>query len=296
MDLLAKMATYVRVIEAGTLSAAARQLHVSTAAVSRQLTTLEDEIGTQLVARTTRSMKVTPAGQQYYERCLRILRDVEDAQSVGRARGLSGVVKVSAPITFGLATVVPKIRALAAAHPQLRVDLRLDDRNADLALEDVDVALRVGSAPPLTTELVAHKLYEWRRIAVASPAYLRRMGTPKTPAALAKHEALTHAVWLANDTWSLTDGTDVERVHVDVRFSSNVAHVLRDLALDGRGIAMLPPWFVTEELAEGTLRHVLPAWTSKTLVVHALYRTMHRQEQRVRTLIEHLRAAYATDP
>ncbi|HEY4055832.1 MAG TPA: LysR family transcriptional regulator, partial [Kofleriaceae bacterium] len=276
MDLLAKMSTYVRVIEAGTLSAAARQLRISTAAVSRQLTTLEDEVGAQLVARTTRSMKVTPAGQQYYQRCLRILRDVEDAQHLGRERGLAGTVRISVPITFGLATVVPKIRALAALHPQLRVDLRLDDRNADLALEDVDVALRAGAAPPLTTDLIAQKLYEWRRIAVASPAYLRRMGVPRTPAALAKHEALSHATWMPNDSWPLTDGTSIERVRVDVRFSSNVGHALRDLALDGRGISMLPPWFVTDELAAGTLRRVLPGWTSPTLVVHALYRTMHR--------------------
>jgi len=293
MDLLTKMATYVRVIEAGNLSAAARQLHISPAAVSRQLTLLEDELGARLVARTTRHTTVTPSGRIYYERCLRILREVEDAQAIGKVTGLVGALKVSAPVTFGLASVVPRLRALAASQPALRLDIRLEDRLIDLVLEGVDVAIRVASAPPITNDVVAHRLHAWQRILVAAPSYLRRRGTPRTPAALARHDALSHAIDAAAETWNLVNGEQAERVRVNARCSSNAGHVLRDLAIDGLGIAMLPPWFVTNELARKQLRVVLPGWGSEEIAVHALYRSMHRNEQRVRVLVEHLRASYA---
>ena len=294
MDLLSKMSTYVRIIEAGRLASAARQLRISPAAVSRQLTALEAEVGVQLVARTTRSLTVTPDGKNYYERCLRILREVGDAQSVGQRKGIVGALKVSAPVTFGLASVVPMLRQLAGKHPLLRLDIRLEDRVVDLVLEGVDVALRVASAPPISTEIVAHRLYGWNRVLVASPAYLKRHGTPRSPAALARHDALSHSLDVVSENWQLVHGARRERVRVQVRCSSNGGHVLRDLAIDGAGIAMLPTWFVTRELESGELKSVLPGWGSEPVEVHALYRAVHRNEQRVRVLVDHLRAGYST--
>ena len=293
MDLLAKMATFVRVLEAGSLSSAARQLRISAAAVSRQIAALEREVGAALLVRTTRRMSVTAAGQRYYERCVRILHEVADAQTIGRG-GVQGALTISAPVTFGLASVVPRVRALTARHPGLRLDLRLEDRVIDLALEGVDVAIRVATMPPLSTELVAHPLWTWARRLFASPGYLRRRGEPKSPAALAKHDALLHAVD-ATETWNLVNGEHTARIRMNVRCSSNAGHVLRDLAIDGAGIAMLPPWFVTEELAAHKLRGVLPGWGSEPSVVHALYRTRHRNEQRVRIVIDHLRQSYAAE-
>jgi len=292
MDLLAKMSTFVRVVEAGSLSAAAKQLRISAAAVSRQIATLEREVGAALLVRTTRRMSVTAAGQRYHERCVRILHEVDDAQAVGRG-GVQGALKISAPVTFGLASVVPRVRALTARHPGLRIDLRLEDRVIDLALEGVDVAIRVATMPPLSTELVAHRLFGWTRLLVASPGYLKRRGEPRSPAALAKHDALSHAVDAAGGTWTLVRGERTARIRMNVRCSSNAGHVLRDLAIDGNGIALLPPWFVTDEVAAGQLRAVLPGWGSEQVVVHALYRTRHRTEQRVRTVIDHLRQSYA---
>jgi DNA-binding transcriptional LysR family regulator len=291
MDLLAKMATYVRVVEAGSLSAAAKQLRISAAAVSRQITTLEAELDASLLARTTRRMSITAEGQAYYERCLRILHEVDDAQAIGHG-GLRGALKLSMPVTFGLASVAPKLRPFVLAHPEVRLDVRFEDRVIDLVLEGVDVALRVAATPPLSTEIIAVRITEWQRVLVAAPSYLKRRGEPKTPEALAKHDALSHAVDAAADSWSLVGANRNARVRMNVRCSSNAGHVLRDLAIDGAGIAMLPPWFVTEELAARQLRVVLPGWGSEPLVVHALYRTMHRNEQRVRQLIDHLRAAY----
>src|SRR5216683_326424 len=284
MDLLEKMATFVRVVEAGSFSAAAKQLRISPAAVSRQISTLEDELRVPLLRRTTRKMSITPAGRGYYERCLRILREVDDAQALGRTRATEGLLSISAPVTFGLACVVPRLPSFMAAHPGLRVELRLEDRLIELALEGVDVAIRVGSVLPDSTDVIAHELMSFRRVLVAAPAYLKKHGEPRTPEALAKHDAL--------DSWILVHQEREARVRLNAVFRSNAPSALRALAIDGTGIAMLPGWFVEEDLERRALRLVLPGWETEPVAVRALHRREHRGSARVRALVEHLRAAY----
>jgi DNA-binding transcriptional LysR family regulator len=293
MDLLDKMQTYVRVVEAGSFSAAAKQLRLSSAAVSRQIATLEHELRAELIARSTRRMTVTAAGRRYYERCVAILRDVDEAHAAAGADVATGLLKVSAPVTFALARVVPHVAALAAKHPELRVDLKLEDRQIDLVLDGVDIAVRVGSAPPMTTELVAHRLGEFRRIAVAAPSYLRKRGTPRQPDDLAGHDALSHTHDGSGMFVTLVDGDREHHVRLAVRFSSNAGHVLRELAIAGAGIALLPAWFVDGAVERGELRRILAAWQSPPIPVHALHRTAQRGESRVRVFIDHLRATMA---
>jgi DNA-binding transcriptional LysR family regulator len=293
IDLLDKMATYVRVVEAGSFSSAAKQIRISPAAVSRQVAVLEAGLRVTLLARSTRRMAVTPAGRRYYERCLRVLREVDDAQAVGRGEALDGSLHVTVPVTFGLARVVPHMRALMVKHPGLRIDLRLEDRLVDLALEGVDVAIRVGSTPADTTDVVAHRLFSFQRILVGSPTYLRRRGEPKTPEALAKHDALTYPVGNAPDGWTLTDGKREARVRVHDTFRSNALHAVRELAVDGAGIALLPDWLVADDVQRRTLRVVLSSWKTDSVAVHAMYRTAQRGASRIRALVDHLRDAYA---
>lgn len=293
MDLFAKMATYVRVVEAGNLSAAAKQLRVSGAAVSRQVASLEELVGTPLIARTTRKMTVTPAGQAYYERCVKILRDVDDAQAIGTPTD-RGMLRISAPVTYGLASVVPKLRSFTLANPAVRLDIKLEDRVIDLVLEGVDVAIRVATLPPVSTEIIAHKLTEFRRVLVAAPAYLKKHGRPRSPGALATHQVLSHASEGTHSMWNLVGpGGDPARVPIAVRAASNAGHVLRDLAIDGAGIALLPQWFVTDEIASDRLEVVLPGWSNLPVQVHALFRTHHRGDPRVKLLLDHLRTSYA---
>jgi DNA-binding transcriptional LysR family regulator len=291
MDLLEKMATYVRVVEAGNFSAAAKQLRISPAAVSRQISTLEGELRVTLIRRTTRSMVITHAGRRYYEHCLRILHEVEDAQAIGRTASTEGLLSVSAPVTFGLALVVPHMSSFMSSNPGLRVDLRLEDRLIDLALEGVDVAIRVGAVLPDRTDLVAHELMSFRRVMVAAPAYLERRGEPKTPEALAKHDVLS---WFADamDTWRLVGREQETRIRLNVVFRSNAPSALRALAIDGVGIAMLPAWFVESEVERGALRIVLPQWRTEPVIVRALQRREDRGTARIRALVEHLRGAY----
>ena len=291
MDLLSKMSTYVRVVESGSFAAAAKQLRVSSAAVSRQIATLEHELRASLIARTTRKMVVTSAGRRYFERCLRILHEVDEAQSIGRGERLDGPLKISAPVTFGLACVVPEMRSLMRSHPGLFVDLYLEDRLIDLIPEGVDVAIRVGSAPPESTELIAQKLFTYERVLVAAPPYLRSHGTPKRPEALVKHDGLMHFMAPA-DTWTLREGDHEVRVRPKIVFRSNALHALRELAVEGAGIALLPHWFVRGALSSGELRVVLPSWRSDTVTANAIHRRAQRGEPRVLALIDHLRKAY----
>jgi len=293
MDLLAKMATYVRVIEAGSLSTAAKQLRLSVASVSRQIAALEGEIGAPLLARTTRRMTVTAVGQDYYERSLRILRDVDEAQSIGPRGGVDGVLRLSMPVTIGFLSGMSLFRALLVRHPELRLDLRLEDRVVDLVLEHVDVAIRVAPKLPLSTEVVAHPLSTWHRVLVAAPSYLRRRGEPRTPAALGNHDALSSARDVTTERWTLTDGDTTTQVRIATRHACSAGQMLRELALDGQGIALLPHWYVAGDLEAHTLRRVLPKWQSEAVVVHALYRAARRNEQRVRVTLDHLRSTYA---
>jgi DNA-binding transcriptional LysR family regulator len=292
VDLLDKMATFVRVLEAGSFSAAAKQLRISPAAVSRQIATLEGELGVTLLQRSTRRMSVTSDGERYYERCLRILRDVDEAQAIGRGGALEGFLSVSAPVTFGLACVVPHLHALMTQHLRLRLDLRLEDRPIDLVVDGVDVAIRVGLPAPDSTGLVAQPLLSFRRALVAAPAYLKRRGEPKTPEALARHDALSFSAGFA-DSWTLASGEREARVRVNAVFRSNALFALRDLAVAGAGVTMLPKWFVAGEVRRRALRFVLPAWQGEPVPVNAIYRVEQRGAPRVRALIEHLRGVFA---
>lgn len=292
MDLLEKMSTFVRIVEAGTLSSAAKQIGISTAAVSRQLSTLEAELRTSLVTRSTRRLVITDQGRQYYERCQRILRDVEEAQTIGRAR-VEGLLRVNASVTFGVSRVLPHLDSLMKKHPHLRIDLRLEDRLVDPVMEGVDLLIRAGATVPASTQLVAHKLLSYQRVLVASPHYLARKGTPKTPDALSKHHALTHAPGDLTDTWTLVRDGKEARVKVDVLFRSNALFALRQLALVGKGIALLPDWFVADDVKRRGLRILLPDWRTEAVNVSAVHRIEHRGAPRVRALVDHLREAYA---
>jgi DNA-binding transcriptional LysR family regulator len=238
-------------------------------------------------------MTVTAPGQEYYERCLQILRDVDEAQSGFRGGAFEGSLRISVPVTLGFRNGASLFAPLLAKHPSLRLDIRFEDRLVDLVLEDVDVAIRVAVSPPLSTEIVAHPLSRWSRIVVASPKYVRRQSEPKTPAALGAHLAVSPIRDAVTETWTLMNGAERASVRMKVRCSCNAGNVLRDLAVQGAGVALFPEWFVAADLRERRLRHLLVGWESEPIVIHALYRAAHRNERRVRLLVDHLRAVYS---
>ena len=297
MDLLSQMATFGRILEGGSLSAAARRLRLSTPAISRQLRALEEELGATLVLRTTRRLTVTEVGRAYYERCVQILREVEEAQAGARRRdAVEGRLVVAASVTFGGLRVAPTLPALLAAYPRLRVDLRLEDRLTDLVGDGVDVAIRATTLLPQASDaLIAVPLLTVPRVAVAAPSYLRRRGEPKEPAALARHDALVQVYGSGAPAtrWRFSRPPREETVSVREVLACNVLAVLRDAAVAGLGVALLPDWLVAPELAAGKLRAILPQWTTAGASVAALYRVELRGTPRVRAFVEHLRRALA---
>ena len=291
MDLLAQMDTFVRIAETGSLSRAARTLRLSLAAVSRQLSALERQLGVPLVLRTTRRLALTEAGRAYHAEALRVLGAVERAQQTVRgSRRVEGRVVVSAGVTLGLHTVVPLLPRLAERHPGLVVDLLLEDRNQDLVQDAVDLALRVGETLVDSTSCVAQRVGSFRRILVASPGYLGARGAPRSAAELTRHATLVQPQLEAGSgIWALTGADGPERVRVEARMACNAPLALRELAGAGLGIALLPDWLVAADLASGRLRRVLPALASAEVPVTALYRVEQRGWPRLRAVLDALR-------
>ncbi|MBN8616987.1 MAG: LysR family transcriptional regulator, partial [Deltaproteobacteria bacterium] len=191
MDLLDRLALFVRIIEAKSLSGAARASRLSLPAVSRSLRALERELDTTLVVRSTRRLHVTEAGTELHRRALRLLRDVEDARSAVRGgTEVRGTLVVSASIAYGTSILTPRLPKLLAAHPRLELELRLDDGLASLVGDGVDVAIRAGFPPPDSTAFVARPLASMTRLVVASPAWLAKHRAPRTPRELARHAGL----------------------------------------------------------------------------------------------------------
>ncbi len=288
MDLLAQMATFVRVVEGKSLSAAARAQRLSLPAVSRQLRALEEELGASLLVRSTRRLHVTDAGREWYERSRRVLSEVEAARQAvrGEGRGVSGRLVVSASFTFGAGVIVPRLAKLAERHPQLVIDLRLEDHLVDIVAEGVDVAVRAGSPPPDSTAFVAQPIFSMERVLVAAPRWLRKHGTPREPEQLRSKPCLLQ-VTLAGHVipWALRQRAHPEvslTVEVSDQLRTNTPSALCSLALEGAGVAYLPDWLVAPHLAEGTLRAVLPAWSSPPSTAWAVHRADHRGSARHR--------------
>lgn len=299
MDLLAQMATFVSVVEGNSLSAAARAQRLSLPAISRQLRALEADLGTALIVRSTRRLRVTDAGQQWYEHCRRVLGQVEEARQALRGKGgAHGRLVVSASLTFGTWAIVPRLPDLAERHPNLVVDLRLEDQLVDLVGEGVDVAVRAGTPPPNSTAIVAHPIFATRRVLVAAPRYLRKSGSIRAPSQLSELPCLIQ-VTPAGTTipWTLyRDGeSDSEPLVVEARgrLRTNAPSALRDLALSGAGVAYLPEWLVAGDVESGALRRVLPRYASTPIMSWAVYRAELRGAPRLRAFLEALPRAAA---
>jgi DNA-binding transcriptional LysR family regulator len=287
--------------EQGSFTAAAQRLRVSKAAMSQRIAELEQAAGVALVARTTRSVRLTEAGRQLVESTRGAFAQIDAAFAGVRERAAvaSGAVRVTAPVALGRQQLMPLLPAFLRAHPQVRVELDLSDRLTALAQEGFDLAIRHTSRPPETH--VAWALCETRSLLVATPAYLRRRGTPRTPADLAGHDCLYYPRGSATPTWTFEadDSTEAGRapeppVSVAVRgpFAANNSEVLREAAEAGLGIALLPDFSAACGLRSRKLVAVLPHWRATHAFGHRIYAIRPpgaHVPRAVRRLVEHLR-------
>lgn len=293
MDHLGDLDIFARVVTAKGMSAAGRELGLSPAVISKRIRRLEEALGVRLLQRTTRQIALTEAGQGFYARVVSILASVEDAQAwvASGAAAARGLLRVSAPTSFGRMHVAPHLGPFLDAHPGVRIDLVLSDSFVDLVAGGFDLAIRIGELPD--SSLVAKRLAPNHRVLCASPAYLARHGMPEAIGDLARHTLVTHNA----DHWRLEGPQGVETVRVEGRLRTNSSEVVREAALAGLGIALRSTWDVGPDLKAGRLVHVLPEWTGgRRIAVHAVYPSRRHLEQKVRVFIAHLTELYAPSP
>jgi DNA-binding transcriptional LysR family regulator len=277
VDLLEQMRTYLRITETRSLSEAARGLHLSVAAVSRQLAALEDDLGVTLITRSTRRLTITESGERWRDHCARVLAAVDAAQAdVKAGPEVRGRVVISAPASYSLVHLASLLDRLLAAHPALSIELRLEDHAVDLVGDGVDIAVRAGMAPPDSGAFVAHRLGAFRRVLVASSSYLRKRGTPKHPRELSRHELLAQTrATVAFTRWTFARTDEEVEVVVNARRMASSPLLLREWAKNGAGIALIPSW-----LAED-LRVLLREWLTPPIAVNAIHRAEARGVPRI---------------
>jgi DNA-binding transcriptional LysR family regulator len=286
MNRLHAMEIFVRVVDGGSLTAAARATGVGQPAISKTMAALEEQLGVVLLLRTARRMTPTDAGQHFYERARRILDEADDAWGAARGEGgaLSGRLRVCAPVTFARLNLVPLIPAFLHAHPDLKLELILDDRNVDLVAESVDVGLRMGDLPD--SSMTARKIGSAPRLVVASPAYLARHGTPRTPAELTGHEAITYAQPVMADEWHFRRGTAEISVRLPSRLTVTAAEGLREAILADFGIGLVSQWMMRREIDTGAVTVLLPAWTLPPVDLWAVFPAGRLTSTRARVFVD----------
>jgi DNA-binding transcriptional LysR family regulator len=293
---LDEMAVFVRVVATGSLSAAARELSLSPAMISRRLAALETRLGVRLVNRTTRSLHLTDEGASYYDSCTRVLAEIEqaDAEVSAARQEPQGTLRVALPASFGNQYVAPLVPQFAARYPAVQLALSLSDRNVNLVEEGFDLAIRIASLAD--SSLAARKLAPNRRVVCASPAYLERHGSPRTPQDLAAHNCLLAGDFAGAWEYKGPDGKP-GTVRVNGRYVCDNWEVLREWALAGLGIALKSTWDVRRHLEDGSLVSLLPGYSFHgDVAIYALYPHRRHLPAKTRAFIDFLAASFGPEP
>lgn len=289
MDISNLMILFVRTVEQGSFSAAARALSLSPSAVSRQIAALEDHLGVRLLNRSSRRVTLTEEGRTFHERCLRIVAEIDDvqAQMAHMAQHVQGTLRVTATVAFAKAHLLPLFPEFLKRYPELALHLELTDRLVDLAEEGVDVAIRFTEQVE-DESLVARRLVNNRRVVVAAPSYLALHGTPRVPEDLLLHNCLRmYSVSSFND-WEFANEDGTRVLEVQGNFEANSADAVYHAALAGLGVARLSLYLVHADLEAGRLVRLLPAYTHEKADILAVYPHRRNLSPKVRAFVDFL--------
>lgn len=294
MDKLGDLEVFAQVVSAGSLSAAGRELGLSPAVVSKRLRRLEDRIGTRLIQRTTRQISLTEAGQGYYERVVTILAGLDEAEAyvTRRSQQARGILKVSAPTSFGRMHVAPHLKTFMAANPDLSVNLVLSDQLVDIVAEGFDIAIRIAALND--SSLVARRLAPVRRILCATPSYLETHGVPESIEDLENHICLPQH---NNDPWHLQGPAGPFFYRASGPLLTNSSEVIRECVIAGFGVALRSTWDISEELQSGKLVRILPEVEgSRDVAIFAVYASRHFLPTKIRVLVDYLSELFGPRP
>ncbi len=288
MDTLNGMRTFLAVADAGSFVRAAERLGIAKSIASKQVAALEEHLGARLLNRTTRSLSLTEVGSAYADRARELLADVDALEaSVGdhvvRPRGL---LRVAAPVSFGITHLGAALADYTHEYPDVRVDLALDDRIVDIVEEGFDLAIRI--APRLDTSLVARRLATTRGVLCASPAYLARRGSPRRPEDLHGHECLGYTYSSTGDEWRMEGPAGAVSMRLDFRIRANNGDALVAAAVAGAGLLLEPGFIVEPYVRAGKLVRLLPRWRFTEYGIHAVYPHRKHLSAKVRSLVDFL--------
>ncbi|GGB52844.1 LysR family transcriptional regulator [Roseibium aquae] len=295
MSNLTDMEIFARVVSAGSMSAAGREMNLSPAVISKRIRRLEDKLGTRLLQRTTRQIAMTESGLGFYERVVAILASVEEAEAfVSRGSAQArGTLKVAAPTSFGRLHIAPHLGDFLSQNPDLSVSLDLDDGFVDIVGEGYDLAIRIAELSD--SSLVARKLAPVHRILVASPAYIAKFGVPASIEDMAENHVCLAAA--NQDPWRLMGPEGVVTVRTGAPVKTNSSEVVRECLLAGVGIALRSTWDIGPELRDGRLRLILPQYrASKDVGLHAVYPSRRFLPAKVRVFIDYFAGLYGASP
>lgn len=286
MDIVETLRAFVATAQAGSFTGAADQLGISNRLTSKYVAELEERLGVRLLQRTTRRVGITPAGEALLAGAPAILDQLDEllTEATEQARGLSGLIRVSAPVTFGEAYVAAMLSRFMDEHPGITIDLRLDDAYVDLATAGIDLAFRIGSGNALAVK--ARRLGEMRAFMVASPGYLAEKGIPQTSNELSGHVFIRDSNLRNKRRWILKREGDELSVDPEGSFTVNSARIACELAVAGRGIAFAPLFASSDYIASGKLQPVLPEYEGEPSSVSAVYLEGRGLPRRLRVLIE----------
>jgi DNA-binding transcriptional LysR family regulator len=286
MDKLRAMETFVRIVDGGSLTAAADALSLSLPSVVRTLAALETELGVRLLNRTTRRLSLTDEGREYVERCRRVLAEVDEAEAALSARRAApkGRLRITAPVMFGRMHVAPLVTEFILKHPALQIELTLLDRIVDLVEEGIDAGIRIARLPDST--LVSVPVGQTRRVICASPAYLKRAGAPKTPQDLMQHRCISFSGLVAGNAWSLSGGDGVTPIDVTPALATNQVDAALDACLRGLGPGQFLCYQVQALLDAGKLRRVLHNFEPAPVPIQLVYPHARLLSSNVRAFVD----------
>ncbi|MEA2950356.1 MAG: hypothetical protein QOI40_5686 [Alphaproteobacteria bacterium] len=295
MDRMTSMTTFVKVVESGGFSAAARALDMSPSMATTHVQALEERLGVRLLNRSTRKVSLTEVGQAYYERCLQILAEMDDADQVAQALQVTprGTLRLNTSVAIP-PFIAPVIAEFAALYPDVSISMTMTDRMIDLVEEGFDLAVR--NMPVPDSSLIARRVATYRFVVVGAPGYLAAHGAPKMPVDLARHNCLIYAHSAWGNSWRFAGAGGEQSIPVAGNLHANSDNALRLAAVHGQGLAMVPSFLVVDEIRTGRLMPVLTEFLQSEYAINAIYPHRHHLSAKVRSFIDLMSKRFHDDP
>ena len=293
MDQFKEIEAFVAVAQLGSFVKAADKLGLSKAMVSRQVSELEARLGVRLMQRTTRRLSLSDAGAEYLQRCVQILGELADANAAVSAAAVQaqGLLKITAPLTFGIRHLAPLWGEFLRVHPQVELDVNLNDRMVDLIEEGYDLAVRIGQLTP--SSLIARRIASARLLLCASPRYLQQAAPILKLADLAQHDVIAYTYLATGEQWHFSGPEGTRSITVFPRLRSNSGDTCRAAALADQGVVFQPGFLVGEDLKAGRLVQILPQYAGPELDISVVYASRQYLLHKVRAMVEFLATAFA---